>query len=108
MKQLQLQLADGTPITSYQFPPVPVAQLSAQVAVRLKNMGDEPLTGLKAYVDHAALRFVFGSTAITATTALTAQSLSDLAPDATLMGTLEWLQTDPAPSAVPNLHVSWG
>ena len=95
MKQLQLLDADGQPVSTFSFGEVAPGQMSAPLAVTLKNTGDEALTGIRLWVEQASttdgeLRVTVNGTPITGTTLETATALPDLAPGASHAGFAEF------------------
>ncbi|WP_155300964.1 hypothetical protein [Deinococcus kurensis] len=93
MKQLTIQGPDGAPLTAYSFGEVPEGQLGT-LAIALRNTGDAPLTGVRAWIEQAStsdgeLRVTLAGVAITGTTRETATPLPDLAPGAAHAGTAQ-------------------
>lgn len=88
MKQLSIQQADGTGLTSFSFGQIPEGQVG-QASLQLKNTGDTPLTGLKLWIEQdnnadSKLSVNVNGTVITGTSRDTATAIPDLDVGATL------------------------
>ena len=89
-RSVELQNADGTPLTAFDFGTVLPGTTSAPHPVQLKNTGDVAVT-LKAWIENVipadgTLTVAFGGVAVLGATQATASDLGPLAPAAALAG----------------------
>lgn len=95
-KALQLQDANGAPITSFSFGVATPGTLTDPLPIRLVNVGTEATLNLRAWLTQGgaasgSLRVTVAGVVITGTSETITTALPDLAPGAYHAGTAEFL-----------------